>query len=287
MKQFKGIYTALISPFVNQMLDGRSLEKLILDQVRQGVDGVVVNGTTGESPTLNRNEIETTFEMVRKLAPNLKLIVGTGSNSTLKAVENTEWAKSLGADAVLIVVPYYNKPTQHGLIQHFATISEKVDIPQILYNVPSRTVTSLSVEAFAKLATFKNIVAIKEASGNIDLLQRLRLVAPADFIFLSGDDSSFVPFILNGGHGAISVASHIAGAEMVSLLKQSLSGHPDGKDLKNFLNLVDVLGLETNPIPIKAACFLKGLIQSAELRLPLTAASEATFNRLKEVLGQL
>lgn len=285
MKNFKGVITALVTPFKNGEVDYLSLEKLVSHQLDNGIEGFVVNGTTGESPTLSKAEVETIFKKVRSWAgSSIPIIVGTGSNSTAKTEELSEAAEEWGADAVLVVVPYYNKPPQRGLVRHFTEVAKSVSIPVILYNVPGRTITALSAESIRELSKVQNIVGVKEASGNIDFASEIsRLVSP-EFVLLSGDDGTYVDFLGAGGHGVISVASHIIPQEMVAWKAMASQGKlkEAKEEIKQFSKLIDGLFVEANPIPVKMALYFMGLIASPELRLPLVTMDDAMANILKQ-----
>ncbi|RME16528.1 MAG: 4-hydroxy-tetrahydrodipicolinate synthase [Bdellovibrio sp.] len=272
MNKFKGVFTATITPFKSQKIDDESFLRLLKSQMDQGVDGFVINGTTGESPCLSEEEVKKLFSMTRKeVGSHFPLLLGTGSNCTTKAVEMTKKAEEWGADGALVVVPYYNKPPQEGLYEHFKTVASSVSIPIFLYNVPSRTVVSLDEDTIAQLSEEKNIVGIKEATGNISFFQRIKEKVKRDFIYLSGDDNSLYEFSSHGGHGVISVISHILPKETkeVILHGQKKENLPKGLEERfSFYN--DLLGRYTNPIAIKILLFLKGLIDSPEVRLPLT-----------------
>ncbi len=269
MKPFSGVITALITPFIEGKVDFQSLEKLVKDQLKRGVQGFVINGTTAESPTLHDSERAEIFSYVKKLVPKkFPLIFGTGSNSTEKTIQNSKVAEKLGADAVLVVVPYYNKPPQAGLFQHFKLVADQINIPVILYNVPSRTVTSLELDTIKKLSEHPNIIGIKEASGNISFAKQIRETCGKEFLLLSGDDGTYDQFMAVGGDGVISVSSHIIPEVM---LKTQAS---------QSLELINTLFIEASPIPVKMALRILGIIQSAELRLPLLSMSSSGTERL-------
>lgn len=271
MKNFRTTITALITPFINNKVDYASLEKLVQFQLSHGIGGFVVNGTTAESPNLEWSEVTEVFNKVKSWAgSHVPLIVGTGSNSTKTTIEFSQKAQALGADAVLVVVPYYNKPPQRGLITHFQAVADAVTIPVILYNVPSRTITSLSLDSIITLSQHKNIIGIKEASGNIELAQSIFKKCNKDFILLSGDDATYPEFLEAGGQGVISVASHIIPLAFVDLLKDKTKK----QNYKNYFQLINLLFAEANPIPVKKALQLMGVIQKAELRLPLCELEE-------------
>lgn len=266
---FHGVTTALITPFKNGKVDFKSLERLVSRQVEDGVTGFVVNGTTAESPTLHKSEVAEIFACVKSLVPkNFPLIVGSGSNSTEKSVNDSKDAEKMGADALLLVVPYYNKPQQRGLFEHFKTIASAVSIPSILYNVPGRTVTALELETIRKLAEHPQIIGIKEASGKVEFAGQIRRQCGESFMLLSGDDGTYDDFVKAGGNGVISVASHVIPKAMIDVKASEYS------------SLIDLLFVEPNPVPVKAALQLMGLIDSAEVRLPLVEMSSDNKSKL-------
>ncbi|MBS1969118.1 MAG: 4-hydroxy-tetrahydrodipicolinate synthase [Bdellovibrionales bacterium] len=290
MKNFKSTITALITPFSNGAVDFASLEKLIRHQIQNGVEGFVINGTTAESPTLTDKEVEEIFKAARSVVgPQFPLIMGTGSNSTAKTEEASEKAEALGADAVLVVVPYYNKPPQRGLVQHFSEVAKSVSIPVILYNVPGRTITALSADSIRELSQVQNIIGIKEASGNIEFASEIIRKTSPEFVMLSGDDGTYVDFLQAGGHGVISVASHVIPREMLNWKKLVKSGKYDeaNADLKKHMALINHLFVEANPIPVKMALYFMGLIKSPELRLPLVQMSEDLAQKMKQEMKSL
>lgn len=290
MKNFKATITALITPFKDGKVDFQSLENLVRHQIKNGVEGFVINGTTAESPTLTSQEVEEIFKAVRAtVGPQFPLIMGTGSNSTAKTEEASEKAEALGADAVLVVVPYYNKPPQRGLVKHFTEVAKSVSIPVILYNVPGRTITALSAESIQELSQIQNIVGIKEASGNIDFAADIKRRTSPEFIMLSGDDGTYVDFLKAGGHGVISVATHVIPQAMVQWKKLVQSGKYDeaNADIKKHMALINHLFVEANPIPVKMALYFMGIIQSPELRLPLVEMSEELAQKMKTEMKSL
>ncbi len=285
---FKGSIVAIVTPFKNGKFDKESFKKLIEFQIENGTDGIVPVGTTGESATLTHDEhkeiIEYTLEVVNKRIP---VIAGTGSNSTAEALDLTKFAKKAGCDGALLITPYYNKPTQEGLYIHFKTIADEVDIPIILYNVPSRTGISILPETVAKLAEIKNIVGIKEASGSLDQVSKIISLCPEDFVVLSGDDSMTLGIMAVGGKGVISVAANIMPAEVSRMVHDALSGNwqqAQKMHIKLF-NIFKTLFVETNPIPVKGCLYLMKKIQ-LELRMPLTPPSEETLKKLETTLKQ-
>lgn len=278
MKKLQTTITALITPFLNQEVDYNSLDNLVRFQLQGGIGGFVINGTTAESPTLESDEVKNIFKFVRNIVgPDFPLIVGTGSNSTLKTIKESIVAKELGADAILVVVPYYNKPPQRGLIQHFSLVAQQSQIPTMLYNVPGRTVTSMNLDTIVELSKVKNIIGIKEASGNIQFASEIYQKCSKDFILLSGDDGTYIDFLKNGGQGVISVASHIIPKQFVNWLKNPSKA----EDFNLYKNLIDLLFIEANPIPVKKALQYLGIIRSAELRLPLVEMESALGAKLK------
>lgn len=287
--KIKGVITALATPFLKGRVDESSFKKLLQDQVRQGVDGVVVNGTTGESPTLEWDEVRRLYQLVRSETPSLPVIVGTGSNSTADSVAMTKDACSWGADAVLVVVPYYNRPPQRGLLAHFTAVAEAATSPVILYNVPSRTSAALEVATVAELARHPRIAGIKEATGNMELLADLVKAVPKDFVLLSGDDLSSVEFCARGGHGVISVSSHLIGQEMKAAIDKARTGDRSavGEYVNTYSTLMKHLYIEANPIPVKAALHWKQIFASMEMRLPLVALDEKFHGEFKQCLSAL
>lgn len=288
MKDFKTTITALVTPFKNDRLDIESLSRLLDHQIKNGVRGFVVNGTTGESPTLKKEEIAEAFRLVKSKGPDLLCIVGTGSNDTEKTIKDSQWAQELGADAVLVVVPYYNKPPQRGLVAHFKAVASAVKIPVILYNVPGRTITKLDVSSIEELAKVSNIKVIKEASGDIEIAREIAKKCAA-LDLLSGDDGTYVEFLNAGGNGVISVASHVIPAQMVQWKKWVQEGQVEKAraDIKKYSKLIDLLFVEANPIPVKKALQLMNIIESAELRLPLVELADHHTQLLKQEMQSL
>ena len=274
---FLGSSVALITPmFDDGKVDYASLENLIDFHIEAGTSSIVSVGTTGESATVGVTEhlhvIKHTIEHAAKRIP---VIAGTGANSTSEAIELTKEAKSLGADACLLVTPYYNKPTQEGLYQHFKLIAETVDIDQLLYNVPGRTAVDMSVDTTLRLAEIDNIIGIKDATGNLSVIKQLVERCPEDFLLLTGDDATALDFILCGGHGGISVTANIVPKELQKVYLSAMSGQTDlAKELnKKLENLHDHLFLEANPIPVKWALHKMGKCHKG-IRLPLLVLSE-------------
>ena len=284
MKSLTGIITALATPFKDGHFDKVSFIKLIKWQLGQGVSSFVINGTTAESPCLSEKEVEEIFFCAKEESGGeAELILGVGGNSTLKTMENIKKAKTLKADAVLAVVPYYNKPPQEGLLKHFRYLAEHSDLPLLLYNVPSRTITSLSVETIKELSQHSQIVGIKEASGDMSFDKELLKAVNKSFIVLSGDDDSFLELSALGGQGIISVVSHILGRQLKELFQEVKSGNLQAvQEYRNkYSVLLKTIYCESNPIGIKMALKLLSVFDSAELRSPLVALSEDKTNQLR------
>ena len=280
MKQyptFAGVHTALVTPFRNNQLDEAAYIKLIERQIEAGIHGIVPAGTTGESPTLTHDEHYRVIELAVKTAAKKTLVIaGTGSNSTAKAVEMTQTAEKMGADAALLVAPYYNRPSPEGLYQHFKAVAETVKIPILLYNVPGRCGVDISVSVVQRLAAdCPNIVAIKEACGKVERAHELRAALPHEFQILSGDDALTLPFLKAGGVGIISVASNLIPLEIVKLVSLFESGQLRGaEELHQRLTpLFRDLFIECNPVPIKTALATRGMIEEA-FRLPLVSLTK-------------
>ena len=283
---FKGTATALITPFTSDGVDFDSFDRILDDQLSGGVDAVVVLGTTGEPATMTAAEKKAVIEFaVKKLKGKLPVIVGTGANSTSAATEMSVLAESLGADALLLVTPYYNKATQQGLIAHFRTVADAVHTPSICYNVPGRTGVNMLPATFAELAEHPNIAAVKEASGNMEQIEEAIRLTEGKAVVYSGDDGITVPVMAMGGMGVISVVSNAAPRFTAEMTSAFLSG-----DLKkaakmqlDMLPLVRALFSEVNPIPVKKAMQLRGLCNGT-LRLPLTEMTAANAAKLAEIL---
>lgn len=284
-----GSLVAIVTPmFEDGRLDLDALKKLIDFHVDAGTDGIVIVGTTGESPTVDVDEhcllIKTTIEHVAKRVP---VIAGTGANSTAEAIELTAKAKALGADACLLVAPYYNKPSQEGLYQHFKAVAEAVDIPQILYNVPGRTGCDLSNDTVLRLAQVRNIVGIKDATGGIERGTDLLLRAPAEFAVYSGDDATSLALMLLGGKGVISVTANVAPKLMHEMCEHALNGNLAAAKAANakLFALHQKLFVEANPIPVKWVLQQMGLIATG-IRLPLVNLSSQYHEVLRNAMKQ-
>lgn len=270
--KLNGVISALPTPFLNKKVDYTSLQKLVEFQIKNGIDGFVVNGTTAESPTLNEDEVQKIYKLVREISESkLPIILGTGSNSTEETIQNTKNASRLGADAVLVVVPYYNKPPQRGLVAHFQSVAHESELPVVLYNVPGRTITSMGEETILTLSKTPKIVGIKEASGDINFDHSLKSKLEEDFIFLSGDDPTYISFLKLGGHGVISVMSNAitsACHKWTSLAQQKKWSQAEA-DFEKYKKLISLMYVEANPIPIKWMLYKMGLFATPEMRLPL------------------
>ncbi len=283
---FKGTATALITPFTESGVDFDTLDKLLDAQVAGGVSAVVVLGTTGEPATMTAAEKKAVIEFsVKKLKGVIPVIVGTGSNSTAAAIENSVQAEKLGADAILVVTPYYNKATQAGLVAHYTAIADAVNIPIICYNVPGRTGVNLLPATFAKIAEHRNIAAIKEASGNMEQIEEAIRLSEGKAVVYSGDDGITVPLMAMGGMGVISVASNVAPkftSDMTSAMLDGDLAKAAAMQLR-MLPFVRALFCEVNPIPVKKAAQLKGLCNGI-VRLPLTEMTEENAAKLAAML---
>ena len=284
---FAGAHTALITPFKDGSVDEAALISLIESQIAAGISGIIPVGTTGESPTLSHEEHRRVIEIaVQAAAKRVLVIAGTGSNATSEAVELTLEAEKLGADAALLVAPYYNKPSAEGLYRHFRKVAEAVSIPIVLYSIPGRCGIEIPVPIVARLASdCPNIVAIKEAGGSVDRVNLLRSALPESFQILSGDDSLTLPFMASGAVGVISVASNIIPSEVQTLVQSFLKGDlTKAQEIHNrYYPLFRDLFIEPNPVPIKAALAEKGVC-SDDVRLPLCEMTESNKKILLKAL---
>ena len=286
----KGSIVAIVTPMkANGDIDLDALDKLVDFHIISGTKGIIAVGTTGESATLEVSEHILVIERIVKRANNkIFIFAGTGANSTKEAIYLSKSAKSAGADASLSVTPYYNKPTQEGLFQHYSQIADQVDFPQVLYNVPSRTSCDLLPETIAKLAPHENIMGIKEATGDLSRLEDLKkLLKDETFFLYSGDDATAIDFILNGGHGNISVTANVVPEIMSKLCDLALEKSSEAKVIENKIsNLNTMLFLESNPIPVKWVLNRMGLMDIG-IRLPLTNLSKKHQQSLEEELIKL
>jgi 4-hydroxy-tetrahydrodipicolinate synthase len=286
-KRLTGVYTAIVTPFRDGKIDSAGLERLVKSQIRGGVDGVVPVGTTGESPTLSYEEHIRVIELtVQCAAGRIAVVAGTGGNSTDEAVYLTSAAQRVGADASLQVAPYYNKPTQEGLFEHFRVIAEATRLPIMLYSIPGRCGVEIGIDTVQRLAhACRNVVGIKEAGGNADRISALRAALGPRFVILSGDDSLTLPFMAVGAEGVVSVASNLVPREVTRMVRAFAAGRlaEAQKWHARLYPLFKDLFVETNPIPVKAALAMLGGIEE-ELRLPLVRLSESNRTLLRATL---
>ncbi len=283
---FSGAIAAIVTPFKDGKLDEDAFRGLIEFQIEQGIAGIVPCGTTGESATLSFEEHERVIDItVETVAGRVPVIAGTGSNSTDEAVKLTKHAKEAGVDGVLLITPYYNKPTQDGLVKHYEAIASACDIPQVLYNVPSRTGLNMTYETVATLAKIDVIVGIKEASGNLVQCGRIIDNTPDDFVLLSGDDGLALPILSLGGKGVISVTANVLPSKVTQMVESFLKGDVVGARKLHYelLEINSAMFIETNPIPVKTALSMMGKINE-ELRLPLCQMAGANKKKLFDVL---
>jgi len=284
---FKGSIVALVTPMTeDERVDYDALADLIEFHIEQGTDGIVTVGTTGESATLDHQEhCEVMRFTVEQVARRIPVIAGTGSNSTREAIELTRCAKEIGADAALLVAPYYNKPTQEGLYQHYKTVAEVVALPQILYNVPGRTACDILPQTVVRLAQIDNIIGIKEATGDLSRVPEIQRRVDSDFMLYTGDDATAIDFILKGGHGGISVTANVAPKAVHDAYAAALAGDEQrARQIDAPLaDLHATLFCESNPIPVKWALQRMGKI-GPTLRLPLTPLSEACQGKVEAAL---
>lgn len=285
---FGKILTAMVTPFdQNGEIDFPATKNLINYLIANGTDGLVISGTTGESPTLTEEEKVELFKFaVDVVDGRVPVIAGTGSYNTKASIELTKHAENAGVDGIMLVAPYYNKPSQEGLYQHFKAIAEETSLPIILYNVPGRSVVSLSVDTVVRLSEIKNIVAIKEASGNLDAMAEMIEKTADDFSLYSGDDGLTIPVLSIGGAGVISVASHIIGNEMQEMIKKFQIGNIQeaARDHRRLLPVMKILFATPNPTSVKAALNLNG-ISVGGVRLPMIPLNEEELNTLRNVLN--
>ena len=285
---FQGSLVALVTPFRDGKVDEPKLRELVEFHVGNGTDAIIPCGTTGESPTLSHDEHKRVVEIVIEAARGrVPVVAGTGSNSTAEAIDLTAHARKAGAAGALIVNPYYNKPTQEGLYRHFKAIAEAVDIPILVYNIQSRTAVNVETDTLARLAKIPNIVGVKEASGSLDQMTQVILACGPDFSVLSGDDNLTLPLMAVGGRGVVSVVANIVPRETAEMTHAALEG--DWKRARDLFHrlfpLCRAMFIETNPIPVKEAMAMLGMI-APEFRLPLCRMADANRERLKTILQQ-
>jgi len=288
-KMFYGSMVAIVTPFKNGNVDESALRELVEFQIENGTDAIVPCGTTGESATLTYDEHQKVIEIcIDATNKRAKVIAGTGSNCTREAIEITRHAKDAGADGVLLISPYYNKPTQEGLFKHYEAIANSVNIPIVLYNVPSRTSVNMLPETVARLAEFNNIVAVKEASGDIVQIMKIINLCGDKIDVLSGDDAMFFPILCVGGKGVISVSANIVPQKIAAVYDSYVNGDYNAARMMSdeLLKLNNAMFIETNPAPVKKALSLMGKISSDEVKLPLCQMSEAGTDKLKAILSE-
>lgn len=288
MSRFRGVFVAVVTPFIDGKVDEQGLVDLIEFHLANGTHGIVPCGTTGESATLSHEEHHRVVELtVKTVKGRIPVMAGSGSNSTAEAIDLTRYAKDAGADGVLMVSPYYNKPNQEGLYQHYRAVAEAVDIPIVLYNVPSRTSSNIMPATVARLAEIDNIVGIKEASGNLSQISEVIRLCPADFTLLSGDDPTCMVTVFAGGHGVISVTSNVAPRDMADMMEAALAGDVARARQLHYklFPLMQAMFYDTNPVPAKTALALMGKIRSAAPRLPLWPMSDDNLAALKKALA--
>ncbi len=285
---FEGVFTALVTPFRDGELDEPALRELVEFQVAAGVDGVVPCGSTGEAATLTHAEHGRVVEMVVAAARRrIQVLAGTGSNNTRESIELTRHAKRVGADGALLISPYYNKPTQEGIVAHYTAIARDTGFPLVAYNIPGRTASNILPATLARLADVEHVVGVKESCGDIAQISEAIAACPESFTVLSGDDTMILPVLAVGGRGAVSTASNVAPREVVELVRAFQAGDPvRALQLhQRLLPLFGALSCETNPIPVKAALALQGRIRD-EIRLPLTKLSQVNRQRLQVALKE-
>ena len=287
MSIFRGAFVAVVTPHIDGQIDEQGLIDLIEFHIANGTHGIVPCGTTGESATMTHEEHHRVVELtVKTVNGRVPVVAGSGSNSTAEAIDLTRHAKDAGVDGVLMVSPYYNRPSQEGLYLHFKAVADAVDVPIILYNVPSRTSSNVLPATVARLAEIDNIVGIKEASGSLNQVSEVILLCPDDFAVMSGDDFTSLASVLVGGTGVISVTSNVAPRDMADMMEAALAGNLAKANELHYklFPLMQAMFYDSNPVPAKAALHLMGKIKSASPRLPLCAMDDATLAKLKGVL---
>ena len=284
---FKGAAVAIITPYTEDGINFPELGRIIEDQIKGGTDAIVITGTTGESATMSDAEHRAAIKFaVEQVKGRIPVIAGTGSNETSYAIALSKYAEEVGADALLVVTPYYNKCTQKGLVAHYTAIADAVNIPIVLYDVPSRTGVAISTESYVKLSKHPNIVAVKEANGDLSKILRLKAAVGDDLVLYSGNDDQIVPILSLGGQGVISVLSNVAPKETHDMCQAFFDGDTEkaAKMQIDYTDLIDALFCEVNPIPVKGAMKLIGF-DCGECRLPLTRMTDVNFKRLAEYLA--
>jgi 4-hydroxy-tetrahydrodipicolinate synthase len=288
MSIFRGAFVAIVTPFIDGQVDEQGLVDLIEFHIANGTHGIVPCGTTGESATMSHEEHHRVVALtVKTVSGRVPVLAGSGSNSTSEAIDLTGHAKRAGADGVLMVSPYYNKPSQEGIYQHYKAVADAVDIPIILYNVPSRTGSNVLPQTVARLAEINGIVGIKEATGDLNQVSEVIRLCPDDFAVLSGDDFTSLPTVLVGGTGVISVTSNVAPKDMAQMMDAALAGDLDkAKQLHyKLFPLMKAMFYDTNPVPAKKTLELMGKIKSGTPRLPLSPINDEILSSLKAVLA--
>ena len=290
MINFGNVLTAMVTPFKKDLsVDYAMAEKLADHLCNNGSDGLVLHGTTGESPTLTHEEEYELYRVVKKaVGKKCKIIAGTGSNSTATTIKSTQEAEKIGCDAALVVVPYYNKPPQEGLFQHFKAVADNTSLPLIIYNIPGRTSRNMETETVARLAQIKNYVGVKESSGDLAQVAAVRQATPQHFLIYSGDDNLTLPIMERGGIGVISVASHLVGKEIKEMVTLFLRGEKErAKEINDkLMPLFEAIFVTTNPIPVKAALAMIGLPVGG-VRLPLVDATDQEKEVVRRALADL
>ncbi len=285
---FEGVFTALVTPFRDGEVDEQALRELVELQVAAGVDGVAPCGSTGEAATLSHAEHGRVVQIVVEAARRrIQVLAGTGSNNTRESIELTRHARRVGADGALLISPYYNKPTQEGIVAHYEAIARDTGFPLVVYNIPGRTASNILPETLARLADVEQVVGVKEASGDIAQISEVVVRCPEAFVVLSGDDALTLPVLAVGGRGVISTTSNVAPRDVVELVRAFRAGdHARALQVhQRLLPLFKALFCETNPIPVKAALALQGRIRD-EIRLPLTKLAQANRERLQVALKE-
>jgi 4-hydroxy-tetrahydrodipicolinate synthase len=285
---FEGTYTALVTPFRDGAVDEPALRRMIREQIEAGVDGLVPCGSTGESATMNHAEHQRVISIaIEEAAGKVKVMAGTGSNNTAEAISLTSYAKKAGADAALLISPYYNKPTQEGHVAHYRAIADAAGLPLFVYNIPGRTGVNILPDTIAKMAEHPLIVGVKEASGSLDQVSRILQLTGGRMTVLSGDDSLTLPMLSVGAHGVIGVIPNLAPAKTVALVRAAREGdYGRARELHfELLPIMQALSTETNPIPVKAAMAMIGKC-GPEIRMPLTPITEPNRKRLEVVLRE-
>ena len=287
MSKFRGAFVAIVTPFIDGQLDEQGLVDLIEFHIANGTHGIVPCGTTGESATMSHKEHHRVVELtVKTVNGRVPVVAGSGSNSTAEAIELTRYAKEAGVDGVLMVSPYYNRPSQEGLYQHFKAVAEAVDVPIILYNVPSRTSSNVLPATVARLAAIDNIVGIKEATGSLNQVSEVIMLCPKDFAVLSGDDFTAMATVLVGGTGVISVTSNVAPKDMADMMDAALAGDLAKANELHYkmFPLMQAMFYDSNPVPAKTTLQLMGKIKSGAPRLPLCSMNDENLAKLKATI---